>query len=62
MATEELIYCEEQAKKWIEWDQVSLTSKTVKRGFAADEPHPSDDTFVMAPMEQQQDQVIPTMG
>ena len=44
-ATEELIYHEEQAKKWAEWDQVSLNFKTMKRGFALDEPHPSDDTL-----------------
>ena len=44
-AAEELIYHEEQAKKWAEWDQVSLEFKTMKRGFAANEPHPSDDTL-----------------
>ena len=35
-ATEELIYHEEQAKKWAEWDQVSLKFKTMKRGFTAE--------------------------
>ena len=45
MAAEELIYHEEQAKKQAEWDQVSFEFKTIKRGFAADKPHPSDDTL-----------------
>ena len=44
-ATEELVYHEEQAKKWAEWEQVSLDFKTMKRGFAANEPHPNDHTL-----------------
>ena len=45
MAAEEQKYCKEEAKKQEEWNQTSNEFKVVKRGFAANEPHPNDDVL-----------------
>ena len=45
MAAEEQKYHEEQARKQEEWNQTSNEFKVVKHGFAAKEPHPSDDVL-----------------
>ena len=44
-AAKDLAYQEEQAKKHIEWDQLSYDFKTVKRGFTPGEPHPENDAL-----------------
>ena len=43
MAAEEKEFCQEQQRKWEEWQQVSTKFKVLKHNFATNEPHPGDD-------------------
>ena len=44
-AVEEKEFCQEQQKKWEEWQQVSTEFKVLKRGFTAKKPHPGNDVL-----------------